>query len=81
MNCAAGKGWKNVDGDMKSISVRKLNKNIYSVMQSDKNSFYGDVVLKSFRKASRDKDSILNQKNDNRKYWDLYYGDFNLKSD
>ena len=30
-------------------------------MQSDGNSFYGDVVLNSFNKASRDKDNILDQ--------------------
>ena len=33
----------------------------YSVMQSDGNSFCGDVVLNSFDKASRDKDNILDQ--------------------
>ena len=30
-------------------------------MQSDGNSFYEDVVLDSFNKASRDKDNILDQ--------------------
>ena len=30
-------------------------------MQSDGNSFLGDVVLDSFNKASRDEDSILDQ--------------------
>ena len=30
-------------------------------MQSDGNSFYGDVVLDSLNKASRDEDSILDQ--------------------
>ena len=30
-------------------------------MQSDKNSFGGDVVLDSFKKASRDEDNILGQ--------------------
>ena len=33
----------------------------YSVMQSEGNSFCEDVVLDSFNKVSRDKDSILNQ--------------------
>ena len=33
----------------------------YSVMQSDGNSFCGDVVLDSFNKASRDEVNILNQ--------------------
>ena len=30
-------------------------------MQSDKNSFCGDVVMDSFNKASRDKENILDQ--------------------
>ena len=30
-------------------------------MQSDWKSFWGDVVLDSFNKASRDKDNILDQ--------------------
>ena len=34
----------------------------YSVMQSDGNSYDGDVVLDSFNKASRDEDSIFDQK-------------------
>ena len=33
----------------------------YSVMQSDVNSFCSDVVLNSFKKASRDEDNILDQ--------------------
>ena len=32
-------------------------------MQSDTNSFCGDVVLDSFNKASRDEDKILDQVN------------------
>ena len=34
---------------------------MYSVMQSDENSFCGDVVFDSFNKASRDKDNNLDQ--------------------
>ena len=34
---------------------------IYSVMYSDRNSFYGDVVSDSFNKTSRDEDKILEQ--------------------
>ena len=30
----------------------------YSVMQSDGNSFWGDVILDNFNKAPRDEDSI-----------------------
>ena len=30
-------------------------------MQSDWNGFYGDVILDSFDKASRDEDNILDQ--------------------
>ena len=47
---------------------------IYSVMQSDGNSFYGDVVLESCNEAFRDIDSTLYQQ-----YED--YEDFNFKSD
>ena len=42
-------------------------------MQSDENSFYGDVV---FNKAYRDKDSILDQKYEKQIFWDLYHEDF-----
>ena len=35
--------------------------NWYSVMQSDGNSFCGDVVSDSFNKTSRDEDNILDQ--------------------
>ena len=34
----------------------------YSVMQSDRNSFCRDLVLDSFNKSYRDKDSILDQR-------------------
>ena len=34
---------------------------LYSVMQSDGNSFCGDVVLDSFNKTYRDEDNILDQ--------------------
>ena len=34
----------------------------YSVIQSDGNSFCGDVVLDSFNKGFRDEDNILDQK-------------------
>ena len=33
--------------------------NVYSVMQSDGNSFGGDVVWDTFNKISRDEDNIL----------------------
>ena len=48
-------------------------------MQSDGNSFYGNVVLWSFNKLHRDKDGILDQKYEKRTFRDLYYEDFNLK--
>ena len=35
---------------------------LHSVMQSDGNSFGGNVVLDSFNKVCRDRDSILDQK-------------------
>ena len=34
---------------------------LYSVMQSDGNSFWGNVVLDGFDRASRDEDNILDQ--------------------
>ena len=34
---------------------------VYSLMQSDGNSFYEVVISDSFNKTSRDKDNILNQ--------------------
>jgi len=45
-------------------------------MQSDGNSFCGDVVLDSFNKAYRDEDSILDQKFEKQISEDLYYEDF-----
>ena len=36
--------------------------NCYTVMQSDRNTFNGDVVLDSFNKVSREEDNILDQK-------------------
>ena len=35
---------------------------LYSVMQSDGNSFCGDVILDSFNMANSDEDSILDKK-------------------
>ena len=45
-------------------------------MQSDGNSFCGDVVLDSFNTVYRDDDSILEQKYEKQISWDLYYKDF-----
>ena len=42
-------------------------------MQSDGNSFGGDVVLDSFNKTYRDEDSSLDHK---QKCSEFYYGDF-----
>ena len=47
-----------------------------SVMQSDGNSFGGDVVLESFSMANRDEGSILDQKYEKQTIWVLYYEDF-----
>ena len=47
----------------------QINNTSYSVMLSDGNSIYGDVVLDSFNKIARDEDSILNQK-----YKNKYFG-------
>ena len=48
----------------------------YSVMQSDGNSFWGDVVLDSFDMAYRDEDNILDQMNKTNMFG-FYYDDFN----
>ena len=42
---------------------------LYSVMQSDRNSFGGDVALVSFNIAYRDKDNILDQIYKNKHFW------------
>ena len=52
----------------------------YSVMQSDGNSFCGDVVLDSFNKASRDENNILDQMYKSKKCSDYFYDDFNSLS-
>ena len=52
---------------------------VYSVMQSDGNSFYGDVVLDSFNMVYIDEDSILDERYVKRIFWDLYYKDFQFE--
>ena len=52
------------------------HKFIYSVMQSDGSSFWGDVVLDSFNMEYRDEGSFLDQQYENKNFWDLYYKDF-----
>ena len=49
--------------DEKLVFDQKYGIDEYSVMQSDGNSFYGDVVSDSFGKTSRDEDNILDQIN------------------
>ena len=44
-------------------------------MKSDRNTFYGDVVLDSFNKASRDEDNILDQMCKTQVCFDFYYDD------
>ena len=51
---------------------------VYSVMQSDGNSFCGDVVWDGFNMSYRDEDSILEQQYENKISWDLYYEDFKI---
>ena len=48
----------------------------YSVVQSDGNSFWGDVVFDSLNMAYRDEDSISDQKYEQQIFWDLYYEGF-----
>ena len=50
-------------------------------MQSDRNNFYGDVVLDSFNKASRDEDYILDQIYKKQIISHFYYKDFTFESD
>ena len=50
-------------------------------MQSDWNSFCGDVVLNSFNMAYRDEDRISYQNYEKLIFWDLYYKILNFKSD
>ena len=45
-------------------------------MQSDRNTFYGDVVLDSFNKAFRDKDNISDQIDKKQIFSDFYFEDF-----
>ena len=44
-------------------------------MQSDGNSFCGDVGLGSCNMSYRDEDSIVDQKYEKQISWDLYYED------
>ena len=48
---------------------------MYSVMQSDGNSFYGIVVMDSIIMAYRDEYSILEQIHEKQIFLDLYYED------
>ena len=48
----------------------------YSVMQSDRNSFCGDVILDIFNMVYSDEDSIEDQQYENRIFWDHHYEDF-----
>ena len=41
-------------------------------MQSDGNSFCGDVVLGSFNSSYRDEDSILEQRYEKQISWDIF---------
>ena len=45
-------------------------------MQSDGNSFCGDIVLDSFNMVYSDENSIYDQKYEKRTFWDLYFEDF-----
>ena len=50
---------------------------LYSVMQSEGNSFCWDGVLDSFNKGSRDENNSLDKKQEQQKCSDFYYDDFN----
>ena len=50
-------------------------------MQSNGDSFCGDVVLDSFNISYRDKDSISDQKYEKQISWALYYEDFSFEKE
>ena len=54
---------------------------MYSVMQSDGNSFWGDAVLDNLNMACMDEGSILDQKYKNHNFLDLHHEELNFKSD
>ena len=62
--------------DINKIQNKFSIKSFSNHIQSDGNSFWGDLVLKSFMMAYRDEGSILDQKYEKQLFWDLYYGDF-----
>ena len=51
----------------------------YSEMQSNWNSFGGDVVLDSFNIAYRHEDSVLEQKHEKKISRNRYYKDFKFR--
>ena len=52
--------------NLKKYFIRNKTQNSYSVMQSDGNSFCGDVVLDRFYIVYSDEDSIKDQKYEKR---------------
>ena len=48
-------------------------------MQSDGNSYCGDVVLDSFNMQYRDKESFSDQNYEKQIFWDLYYEDIKFE--
>ena len=48
-------------------------------MQSDRNSFWGNVVLDSFNMAYRDESSILNHNYEKQIFWDLIMNILNFQ--
>ena len=52
--------WNKINNQNLNLK-RNASDNTYSVMQSDGNSFCGDVVSDSFNKRFRDEDKILDQ--------------------
>ena len=51
---------RDADNILDQMYLSKCVRSMYSVMQSDGNSFW-DVVSESFSKRSRDEDNILNR--------------------
>ena len=66
-----------LDGeDSKSEEDESEVHTYYSVMQSDGNSFCGDVVLDTFNMVYSNEDSIFDKKYEKRIFGELYYEHF-----
>ena len=63
--------WNPLNGDRRCYKMF-----VYGVMQSDGNSFCGDVAFDSFNMSYREEGSILDLKYEKQISWYVYYEDF-----